>query len=463
MTPLFIAIAALLAPPQDVVPETISALLVTGQNNHDWEWTAKSLTEMLDVSGKFSVDVTLDPGVTFEDAEALAKYDVFVLDYNGTRWGELAETNFLEAVRGGTGVSIIHAANNAFPGWVEYESLVCLLWRKGTGHGKFHSFDVEVTDRDHPITSTLPTLLKHPDELYHRLVHMHDAPHRVIATALSDKDTGGTGAHEPMIIVSDYGEGRVFHTPMGHVWRGREETHASHLDPQFQTVFLRGTEWAATGAVTDGEASPNTVTADEAAEGWRLLFDGESTEGWRGFRKDSFPEEGWEVVSGCLRHTRGGGSIVTTGEYAEFDLSFEWKVAGGANSGVKIWIDEAHGQIGPEYQLLDDARHTNGLIPKTTAGSLYDVLAPKPGKKLALVGSFNHSRIHVRGGVLEYYLNDELLLRAELNSPEWEAARAKSKFKNSDIFGVQRKGRILFQDHGDEVWFRSIKLRPYED
>ena len=165
MTPLVLAIAALLAPSQEVAPETISALLVTGENNHDWEWTAKSLTEMLDVSGKFSVDVTLDPDVTFEDAEALAKYDVFVLDYNGARWGEPAETNFLEAVRGGTGVSIIHAANNAFPGWVEYESLVCLLWRKGTGHGRFHSFDVEITDRDHPITSTLPTLLKHPDEL----------------------------------------------------------------------------------------------------------------------------------------------------------------------------------------------------------------------------------------------------------------------------------------------------------
>jgi len=464
MNALIISLVALTwTPSQDTAPQKMAALLVTGENNHDWGWTSKSLKGMLENSGKFTVDVTLDPGVTFEDSLALAKYDVFVLDYNGSRWGEPAETNFLEAIRRGTGVTVIHAANNAFRGWVDYESMVCLLWRDGTGHGRFHEFEVEVTDRAHPITSTLPTLLKHPDELYHRLVHMHEAPHRVLATAFSDKGTGGTGAHEPMIIVSKFGEGRVFHTPLGHVWRGREETHASHLDPQFQNVVVRGTEWAAIGLVTDGEASPNTLTDEEAAAGWKLLFDGETSKGWRGFGRESFPDEGWEIVSGCLRHTKGGGSIVTTEEFSEFDLRFEWKVAGGANSGVKIWIDEEKGQLGPEYQVLDDARHTNGLIPKTTAGSLYDVLAPKAGKKLSLVGSFNRSRIHSLGGVLEYHLNGELILRAELDSKEWQIARSKSKFRSSPIFGVQRAGRILLQDHGDEVWFRSIKLRVYED
>jgi type 1 glutamine amidotransferase len=460
---LYLCLTFLPAAPSQDKTEKVAALLVTGENNHDWEWTHVSLRQMLERSGKFEVDVTVEPDVTFEDAEALAKYDVFVLDYNGARWGEPAEANFLEAVRNGAGVAVIHAADNAFRGWVEYEQMVCLLWRDGTGHGRFHEFEVGITDRAHPITSTLPTLLKHPDELYHRLVHMHEAPHRVLATAFSDKETGGTGDHEPMIIVSKFGEGRVFHTPLGHVWRGREETHASHRDPQFENVFLRGTEWAATGSVTDGDASPNTLTQEEEAAGWRLLFDGETTKGWRGFNRDAFPDEGWEVVSGCLRHTKGGGSIVTTGEFSEFDLSFEWKVAGGANSGVKIWIDEEKGQLGPEYQILDDALHTNGLIPKTTAGSLYDVLAPKPGKKLSLVGSFNRSRIHSRGGVLEYHLNGELVLRADMNSDEWKAARSKSKFRNSPIFGVQRTGRILLQDHGDEVWFRSIKLRPYED
>jgi len=462
-TALLLCLTLFATAPTHAAGDKITALLLTGENNHDWEWSHVSLKEMLERSGRFEVDVTLEPDVTLEDAARIAKYDVFVLDYNGARWGEPAETNFLEAVRAGTGVSVIHASNNAFRGWVEYEELVCLLWREGTGHGRFHEFQVEIQDRAHPITATLPTLLKHPDELYHRLVHMHDSPHRVLATALAAKDTGGTGEHEPMIIVSKFGEGRVFHTPLGHVWRGREETHASHLDPQFQNVVLRGTEWAATGVVTDGDSEPNALTAEEEAKGWQLLFDGETTEGWRGFKREAFPEKGWEVVGGCLRHTKGGGSIVTTGEYSEFDLSFEWKVAAGANSGVKIWISEEHGQIGPEYQILDDARHTNGLLPKTTAASLYDVLAPKAGKKLAMIGTFNKSRIHSRGGVLEYYLNGELVLRADMKSEEWSAARSKSKFRNSPIFGVQRSGRILLQDHGDEVWFRSIKLRRYED
>jgi len=456
------------ASPQDpqsneVQPEKLSALIVTGENNHDWEWTHKALEEVLVSSGRFQVEITTAPSAVFEDLNRASKFDVFVLDYNGKRWSGAAEANFLAAVEGGVGVAVIHAADNAFRGWTEYERLVSLLWRDGTGHGSFHSFDVEVTDRDHPITSTLPTLKAHPDELYHRLVHMHDSPHRVLATAFADPDKGGTGAHEPMIIVSNYGEGRVFHTPLGHVWRGREETHASHKDSQFQNLVLRGAEWAATGTVTDGDLNPNQLSLREREAGWQLLFDGESAAGWRGFKQEGFPEKGWEVIQGCLRHTEGGGSIITTGEYAEFDLSFEWKVASGGNSGVKIWIDEEKGQLGPEYQVLDDIRHTNGLQPKTTAGALYDVLAPSSAKKLARVGCFNRSRIHSRGGVLEHYLNGQLVIRAELNSPEWESARAKSKFRNSPVFGIQRKGHILLQDHGDEVWFRSIKLRAYED
>ena len=448
---------------EEIQPEKLSALIVTGENNHDWEWTHKALEEVLLSSGRFRVVVSTTPSVAFADADSASKYDVFVLDYNGKRWGEPAEANFLAAVKGGVGVAVIHAADNAFRGWTEYERLVSLLWRDGTGHGSFHPFDVEIMDRDHPITSTMPTLKAHPDELYHRLVHMHDSPHRVLASAFADPEKGGTGAHEPMIIVSNYGAGRVFHTPLGHVWRGREETHASYQDSQFQTLLLRGTEWAATGSVTDGDSTPNELSKEEARAGWQLLFDGESSAGWRGFKQDGFPEKGWEVIQGCLRHTKGGGSIVTTGEYAEFDLSFEWKVASGANSGVKIWIDEEKGQLGPEFQVLDDIKHSNGLLAKTTAGALYDVLAPKASKKLAPIGSFNSSRIHFRGSVLEHYLNGALVLQVDLDSPAWESARAQSKFRGSPVFGIQRKGRILLQDHGDEVWFRSIKLRAYED
>ena len=154
--------------------DPLRVLIVSGANNHDWEWTSPSLERILEATGPFEADITFEPAAELADASRLASYDAVVLDYNGPRWGEPAESNFLTAVQKGLGVSVIHAANNAFPGWEAYESLVCHCWRKGTGHGRFHAFDVQVEERDHPITRTLPTLVQHPDELYHRLVHMHD-------------------------------------------------------------------------------------------------------------------------------------------------------------------------------------------------------------------------------------------------------------------------------------------------
>ena len=332
-------------------------LLVSGANNHDWEWTTPSLERILDESGLFDVTVTFEPAKALASAEAVARYRVFLLDYNGPRWGEEAENVFLDAVRGGTGVSVVHAANNAFPGLDEYEKLVGLLWREGTGHGSFHPFDVRVVERDHPITHTLPDLRAHPDELYHKLVNPHGVDQRVIGTALSATDTGGTGADEPMIVVKSYGEGRVFHTPLGHVWKNNEPSKASHADPQFRNLVVRGTEWAATGRVTDGVAVPNRLTELEREAGWRLLFDGESTAGWRRHGGDAFPEKGWEVVDGCLRHTAGGGGgdIVADGEFGPFELEFEWKVAAGANSGVKYLVapvERPSSMLGCEYQVL---------------------------------------------------------------------------------------------------------------
>ena len=190
--------------------EPIPVLIVSGANNHWFEWTTPSLKEMLEESGKFSVDVTNEPATTLADAEAIAPYRAFVLDYNGPRWGEAAESGFLAAVRAGTGVTVVHAANNAFEGWREYEELVALCWREGTAHGRFHPFDVRITDRDHPITRNLAPLVAHPDELYHDLVHMHGTDFRVLAVAHSTQESGGTGEDEPMIVVKNFGEGRRF-------------------------------------------------------------------------------------------------------------------------------------------------------------------------------------------------------------------------------------------------------------
>ena len=228
----------------------LRALIVSGANNHDWEWSTPAIQQLLEASGKFSVTVTTDPATTLADAERLRGFDVLVLDYNGPRWGAEAEANFVSAVSGGVGVAVVHAANNAFEGWTDYETLVGDLWRAGTGHGRFHAFDVPIARRDHPVTATLPDLRAHPDELYHDLWRAPAANHEVLASAMSSEESGGTGEQEPMILVGSFGEGRVFHTPLGHVWRGKEDTRASYADPQLHTLLVRGTEWAASGEVT---------------------------------------------------------------------------------------------------------------------------------------------------------------------------------------------------------------------
>ncbi|MCP3916015.1 MAG: DUF1080 domain-containing protein [bacterium] len=462
LLPLFLTVLALST--SAAAQTKTRVLLVSGANNHDWEWTTPSLARILRDAG-IEVDVTYEPKKTLSKPEHLAKYSAFVLDYNGPRWGDEAEASFLAAVESGTGVAVIHAANNAFEGWVEYEKLVGHMWRKGTGHGKFHAFDVRITDNGHPITRGLPDLIVHPDELYHDLVAMHGADHRVLAVAHSSSESGGTGADEPMIFVSNYGEGRVFHTPLGHVWKGQEPTRASHQDPQFHTLLVRGVQWAATGRVDDGARRPNRLTENDRRVGWRLLFDGRTTRGWRGYNKEGFPDKGWFVQGGCLYHAPkgGGGDIITDALYGDFELEFEWKTARGANSGVKYRLEEKQGSpTAPEYQVLDDAGGGEGNRPLQSAGSLYAVHEPDAEKKeLAPTGSFNHSRILARGGRIEHWLNGKRIVTTEVGSDDWKARVAKSKFKNAAGYGEPKRGHILFQDHGDEVWFRSIKLRDF--
>jgi hypothetical protein len=151
----------------------LRALIVSGANNHDWEWTSPELAAVLTETGRFQAAITNAPAAALVDAAAAharGELDVLVLDYNGPRWGDAAEKGFLAAVEAGVGVTVVHAANNAFTGWKEYEQMVGLLWRQGTGHGRYHPFDVHVIDHYHPITLGMADLRQHPDELYHNLV-----------------------------------------------------------------------------------------------------------------------------------------------------------------------------------------------------------------------------------------------------------------------------------------------------
>jgi len=439
--------------------------VVSGQNNHDWEWTSTSLVSMLAKSGKFEASLTLDPSRELASPTGLARYQAVVLDYNGPRWGEKAETNFLSAVQDGLGVVVVHAANNAFTDWDEYCEMVALLWKPGTtGHGAFHPFGIEMTDRGHPITATLPDFRGHPDELYHRLVNFAATDYRLLASAWSDPEKGGSGQSEPMLLVKQRGKGRIIHTPLGHVWRGQEKTRASHTDPQFQNLIIRSTEWAATGSVTDGLAHPNQLSPRDRRAGWRLLFDGETSTGWTGRGKDAFPGSGWSVVNGCLRHAAGGGGgdIVSSGLYEDFELAFEWKVAAGANSGVMIRVEPGGRRAGPEYQILDDSLHRDGSDPKTSAAGVYGLYAGE-GKRLGIPGTFNHGRIVVRGNELEHWLNGTRVLACTIGSGDWNQRLARSKFKDRPGYGAPAPGRILLQDHHDEVWYRSIRIRDLKN
>lgn len=236
------ALAALLVPlarPVGGAPAKIKVLLITGENNHNWRETTPHLKQFLEAADRFTVEVTETPATGLADRARLNGYDVFLLNYNGKRWGEPAETNFLEAVRAGKGVSVIHAANNAFPGWTEYEKMIGIAWRQNAGHGPYHEFPVKFTLKDHPVTQGLADLARHPDELYHRLTPAPDEPMTILAVAYSEV----TSKEEPMALVKTYGKGRVFHTPMGHDLRAMK-------DPGFMLLTARGTEWAATGKVT---------------------------------------------------------------------------------------------------------------------------------------------------------------------------------------------------------------------
>lgn len=215
-------------------------------------------------------------------------------------------------------------------------------------------------------------------------------------------------------------------------------------------------------------AAASKRTKTKEAAGWKLLFNGKTTAGWRGFHEDKFPDKGWVIEDGALKHLPGdaGGDIITTEQFGNFELQLEWKVAPGANSGIKYLVSEdlpktGHAAISFEYQIIDDQRHpdaTKGKNGNRSAGALYDLIPPK-NKVLRPVGEYNQTRIVVNGNHVEHWLNGVKVLEFERHSDQLRALIAESKFKDVKGFGEADKGHILLQAHGDEVWFRNIKIR----
>ncbi len=204
----------------------------------------------------------------------------------------------------------------------------------------------------------------------------------------------------------------------------------------------------------------NMLTDAEKHADWKLLFDGTTLTGWRGFQKKTAPN-GWAVQSGAITRIGEGGDLITDKQYRDFELSLEWNISEGGNSGIMFRVtegSEATYETGPEMQVLDDARHSDGQNRLTSAGSAYGLYAA-PAGIVKPAGEWNQVRLLVKGKHVEQWLNGVKVVEYELQSPEWEAKVAASKFRQWPGYGRAPHGYIALQDHGNWVAYRNIKLR----
>lgn len=257
----------------------IRVLIVDGVNNHDWKAATDSVRGFLTASGRFTVDVSTSPAATAAPSEweqwrpAFAKYQAVIVNFNGghkadaLRWPPAVETAFESYVRGGGGVVMLHAANNAFLNWPAWNEMIGLGWRdrsfgpglawkddkavvvpKGTGldpgHGPRHDFAVQITNQRHPITKGMPPVWLHPAE---QLTHGQHGPAEAL-TILTYATSEISHQNEPMDWVRSYGKGRVYTTMLGHTWAKEQNPNMDCIG--FQTLFSRGVEWAASGRVS---------------------------------------------------------------------------------------------------------------------------------------------------------------------------------------------------------------------
>ncbi len=221
----------------------------------------------------------------------------------------------------------------------------------------------------------------------------------------------------------------------------------------------------------------NTLTQKEQKEGWQLLFDGKSTTAWTGTKGKGFPEKGWVVEDGILTvlgssggDHASGGDIITKDQYGNFELSLEFKIPKGANSGIKYFVvDDFPGHkgdyLGLEYQIIDDKNHADaklGVNGNRTMASLYDLISAK-NKKVKSVGEWNQASIIVRGDHVEHWLNGSKVLEYERGSDQFRKLVEASKYKDLKGFGEMPIGHILLQGHGDTVHYRNIKIRKLAD
>jgi len=229
--------------------------------------------------------------------------------------------------------------------------------------------------------------------------------------------------------------------------------------------------------IQEVEQSPDqALTDEEKAAGWAMLWDGKTSTGWKSATRPEFPTGGWKMADGILsinetggKESAAAGDIITTDMFSDFELSLDFKITPGANSGIKFFVDPAINKgkgsaIGPEFQVLDDARHPDAKLGRDgnrTVGSLYDMIAAPTTKKVNPVGEWNNARILSDGNHVTFWLNGEKTVGLERGSKEWKDLVAASKYKVWPNFGELPEGHILLQDHGNQVFYRNIKIRDF--
>jgi hypothetical protein len=221
-------------------------------------------------------------------------------------------------------------------------------------------------------------------------------------------------------------------------------------------------------AAAQTAAPPNTLSPEEKAAGWTLLFDGSSMSQWRGYQKPDTTGLRWQVKDGCLglppadgADTRGSRDLITRDQFGDFELKWQYRISPGGNSGVKYFVTETReAAIGHEFQIIDDEKHPDAKLRNNRrTGSFYDVLAA-PAAKPRGPGEWNEGRIVVKGNHVEHWLNGSRILEYTLDSDELRKSIADSKFKDTAGFDKHQRGHILLQDHGDQVCYAGIKIRP---
>ena len=473
--------------------EKIAVLIVDGQNNHDWRSTTPVLKDILLKSGLFTVDVMTSPdGKAPKEAWAKfrpdpAKYGAVVSNYNGQPWPQEVNQALVKYVSGGGGLVIIHAANNAFGGWKEWNDMIGLGWRgagfgdrvfydfagklvrwpkgkgPGTGHGRGHPFELVVRNPAHAVTAGMPLTWTHANE---ELYHGQRGPAKdidVLVTAWADKKTGGTDASEPMVFTIPYGQGRVFVNLLGHGPSGMKA-------PGYAILHARGTEWAATGKVTlpipaEVKAPTIELPRGKAFDGFR----GDMGEWQNASEVTLDPADpkrlAWKPGTGALINGKKGRTrhLITWLEHGDVEAHIEFVVPKGSNSGVyfqgryEIQVFDSwgvakpkHGDCGGIYQRWSKGKGFEGHPPRVNASlepgkwQSFDVIfrAPRFGADGKKTANAKFVKVVHNGKVVHE--------NVELTGP----TRASLFHDENPLGPIELQG-----DHGP-VAYRNLRIKP---